>query len=403
MKRHVTITLILFSFISLVCYGQEKPQLTSSQKVKDFEYLYETLNDNYPYFGVGKRANGIDWLSKKEEYVKLVQKTESDSAYVFTLHSILEELGSGHADMRFVKDWNYNVDLYKKAIDRDPKSEKWVATLTDPAARAPYWASLLNSRKIVQLETKNTAIKRKPRSVYSDSIIDGDKIGIMRITSFGMEYIKKDSARIMSFLNKIKDFDNLIIDIQNNGGGSSRYWKENIVGKLTKDTIHYPQYLIIKDGDLNKEFYPNYFENTTVVKKEGTLQNIPSEILDGTFRLKISTYTIFPNKPIPFKGKIYLLVNDVVFSSAEGFAYYCKATKWATIAGTRTGGDGVGSDPVPFILPESGIIIRYPALSGFNPDGSLNFEERTIPDILMDAKDADERLSNLINYIRQKE
>jgi C-terminal processing protease CtpA/Prc len=304
--------------------------------------------------------------------------------------------------MSLVEYWNDYTGLYKKVADTDPKYKKWVATLTDPTVRAPYWASLLDSRKIPAAKTVNTVNNSKPRPVYSDSIITDGKIGIMRITSFSLQRIEKDSALIMPFLEKIKDFDNLIIDIQNNGGGATRYWKKNIAEKLIKDTIYYPQYLIIKDGNLNKEFYPEYFENTTVVRKEGTLQNIPSELLDGTFRLKIDPDTISPNNPVPFKGKIYLLVNGVVFSSAEGFAYFCKATGWATIAGVRTGGDGVGSDPIPFILPESGIIIRYPALSGFNPDGSLNFEERTTPDILIDGKNADERLSNLIDYIRRK-
>lgn len=403
MKKNVTIVLVLLSFISLVCYGQEKPQLTPSQKVKDFEFLYETLKDNYPYFGVGKRTNGIDWLSKKEEYISLIQKTESDSAYIFTLRSILSELGSGHADMSLVEWWDSYTNLYKKVADSDAEYKKWVTVLTDPTARPSYWASLLESGRKASAQAENTVAKSKPRPVYSDSIITEGKIGIMRITSFSLQRIEKDSARIMPFLRKIKDFDNLIIDIQNNGGGATRYWKENIAEKLTKDTLYYPQYLIIKDGGLNKKFYPQYFENTTAVRKDETLPNIPSEILDGTFRLKIDPDTISPKNPVAFKGKIYLLVNGVVFSSAEGLAYFCKATKWATIAGVRTGGDGVGSDPIPFILPESGIIIRYPALSGFNLDGSLNFEERTIPDILIDGKDADERLSNLINYIRSKE
>lgn len=402
MKSHVTVVLVLFSFISLVCYGQEKPQLTPSQKIKDFEFLYETLKDNYPYFGVGKRANGIDWLSKKQEYLNLVQKTESDSAYIFTLRSILSELGNGHADMSFVEWWDSYTDLYKKVADREPEYKKWVTVLTDSAARPAYWSSLLQSGRKAPAKSESTAAKSKPRPVYSDSIVTDGKIGIMRITSFSLQRIERDSARIMSFLRNIKDFDNLIIDIQNNGGGATRYWKENIVEKLAKDTVYYPQYLIIKDGNLNKEFYPKYFENTTVIKKDETLPHIPDEMLDGTFRLKIDPDTVSPKNPVAFKGKIYLLVNGVVFSSAEGFAYFCKATKWATIAGVRTGGDGVGSDPVPFILPQSGIIIRYPALSGFNPDGSLNFEERTIPDILIEGKGVDERLTDLINLIRRK-
>ncbi len=394
----VLIVFILFVFSSKV-FSQAEKELSTEQKVKDFEYLYTVLKDNYPYFGVGMRSNGIDWLSKKNEYLDLIKKTGNDSAYVFTLNSVLTELGNGHVDLSFVEYWDSYKDLYKNIAINYPEYKKWAIVLEDPIARPSYWGKLLKNKKKVVGNEENV-IKRKPRPVFGDSILDNDKIGILRIPSFGMDRIKKDSAAIISFLDKIKTYDHLIIDIQGNGGGATLYWEENLVRKLIQDTIIYPQYLVIKNGELNKIFFPQYFEDSEIIKKTDKLPNIPSELLDGTFCTKIEMDTIIPDYTQSFKGKIYVLVDDVVFSSAEGFAYFCKATNWATIAGQQTGGDGVGSDPIPFILPESGIIVRYPALSGFNLDGSLNFEEKTKPDIPIEGKDRNERLSKLIEYIR---
>ena len=81
-----------------------------------------------------------------------------------------------------------------------------------------------------------------------------------------------------------------------------------------------------------------------------------------------------------FNGKIYLLVDGEVFSSSETFAYFSKATKFATIIGERTGGDGIGTDPLITTLPNSGISIRYTGEMGLNIDGSANEEMRTKPD-----------------------
>lgn len=401
MKRLLIIVIGLLCLAGLIgiIFLNRQPQLNIEQKVNDFKFLYATLEENYPYFGVGKRSTGNDWVAKKEEYIEIIKKTRNDKEYIFALQAILSELGNSHTDLSFVQFRDDYTELYKKVAQSNAKYKKWVETLTDPKIRSSYWKKFLENTEDTEKQTHNNT-KNKSRPIYSDSIIESDKIGILRISSFSMNRIEKDSSRIIPFLNKIKDYNYLIIDIQNNGGGATRYWKKNIVEKLASDTLYYPEYLVIKDGKLNRKFYPQYFDKTFIVKRENTLQNIPEELLDGSFRVKVETDTVSPDYPIPFKGKIFLLVNKVVFSSAEGFAYFCKATNWATIAGETTGGDGIGSDPIPFILPESGIVVRVPSLSGFNPDGSLNFEEKTVPDIAINGKDSDQRLANLINYIR---
>jgi hypothetical protein len=405
MKKKLCI--LLFASISVYASAQtahEKPDtLTREQKLNDFEYLYQTLKDNYPYFGVGLRQTGVDWLAKHDEFAETIKSTDNDSAFIFALKDILKLLGNGHVDMSFILYWKDYTNLYKKVSETDSRYKMWVATLEDSTARPLYWQKMLLNESPPQQKTEEaqTQVQVRRRNDYSDSIILADKIGIMNITTFNMFNIEKDKPRIDSFLNKIKDFEHLIINIQDNGGGATRYWTENIVERLIRDTIVYPQYLVMKNGVLNREFYPAYFENTHTVQKEGTLQHIPDEMLDGSFRMKSEPDTVAPKNSVPFNGKIYLLVNRGVFSSAEGLAYFCKATGWAQVAGTKTGGDGVGSDPIPFILPNSGIIIRYPALSGFNIDGSLNFEECTVPDIVIAGNSSDERLQKLIALIKK--
>ncbi len=40
-------------------------ELTPEKYLEDFEYMYQVLEENYPFFDVNKRHTGIDWLVKK--------------------------------------------------------------------------------------------------------------------------------------------------------------------------------------------------------------------------------------------------------------------------------------------------------------------------------------------------
>ena len=94
--------------------------------------------------------------------------------------------------------------------------------------------------------------------------------------------------------------------------------------------------------------------------------------------------TVSPKNPVGFKGKIFLLTDEYVYSSAESFAVFAKATKWATLVGTNTGGGGVEIDPVVCALPNSGLVFRFPGSMGINPDGTINEEKHTPPYIYIE-------------------
>lgn len=121
----------------------------------------------------------------------------------------------------------------------------------------------------------------------------------------------------------------------------------------------------------------------------------------GSARYERMTYRIDPVYPVGFKGKIYLLVDDYVYSAAEAFAVFAKSTGWATLIGTVTGGDGIGYDSVPVALPNSGLIIRFPMEMGLNPDGSINEETAAMPHIYVEPSYEDYLLRN--NMIQRGE
>ncbi|MCG4564301.1 S41 family peptidase [Anaerosalibacter bizertensis] len=71
----------------------------------------------------------------------------------------------------------------------------------------------------------------------------------------------------------------------------------------------------------------------------------------------------------------------MVYSAAEGFASFAKASGFATLVGERTGGDGIGIDPLFFSLPNSGLVVAFSSLLCLNPDYTINEEVQTTPDI----------------------
>lgn len=79
--------------------------------------------------------------------------------------------------------------------------------------------------------------------------------------------------------------------------------------------------------------------------------------------------TEFEPAPSPYPGKIWVLVDEGVYSASENFAAFCKNTGFATLVGEPTGGDGGIADPMLFALPESGLVVRFSVFYGLNADG----------------------------------
>ena len=99
--RSIFLLLFLLCLCSQPMRAEENPvvtPLTLEQKVADFEYLYTTLRDNYPFFGVAERKYGVDWLANHDDYMERVAATTDDKDYIAELNRIIRELHVGQND-----------------------------------------------------------------------------------------------------------------------------------------------------------------------------------------------------------------------------------------------------------------------------------------------------------------
>ncbi|WP_206763273.1 S41 family peptidase [Clostridium perfringens] len=362
--------------------------LTEEQKIEDFNYLYKTIEENYPFLETNKRLNNVDWLSKKEEYLQRVKNTKSDTEFLMTLNSILSELNNGHTHM-ITNSSQFRDFREIYSMNKGWQKKVQLPVLNNKKALARY--NIDKNEKVQVLNQGKNENTEGIRNASTKDIVEG-KIGYIYIPQMISYYnMGNDIELIDEYLNNIKEYQALIIDIRGNGGGDSYYWISYLVPKLIDKVYENTNYSFWKDG----EIINNYLKKSKVKYSTGfgevkdldtiKLVNLPVEVKEDFKYYSKNTMEISPSEDsINFKGNIYLLVDKLVYSSSEAFASFAKQTGFATLIGERTGGDGIGSDPLLHMLPNSGYVFRFSKDMGTTADGTSSEEFKTEPDYLIE-------------------
>lgn len=238
-------------------------------------------------------------------------------------------------------------------------------------------------------------------AVYA-SIIRG-RVGYVQLRQMSSNL--EDAVAIRTFLKQAKDLPALVIDIRGNWGGSDLFWIQNVFGRLSPTSAQLPLRFAWRSGRRTKEFLESKIESLAAVGfgsdllpqvDPRTYPGLPVEIRSPAFGGLIDgAIPLQPTDSINYRGRVFVLVDDGVFSAAETFAAFCKASGWATLVGECTGGDGIGFDPSTLTLPNSGMYILYSTTLGLNPDWSVNEQVHTRPDVLVERAPED-----LLRYLR---
>lgn len=393
--KYVLYTLLLLGFLvgcsnlqqSLEEQEQVLPrELTTEEKLEDFDYLFKVISENYPYLEVNKRTHGIDWVANEKKYRDWVIDTENDLEFFDTLNVILSDLNNGHTSM--LEDWFAQMarDVYQHAIDMFPDSwyELIFANVNHSLVTTRYRLEDVNVEGYGQEETSENdqRINAKIEDVFKE------KIAYIQIPQMIQSYERAlDEELINHYLNEVKDYQALVIDIRDNGGGCSLYWADFLLPKIINKTYHWDIYTFYRDGDIVTK-YVNYLENARKISDldRFSLPLLPPEIQDSFTYYEKTTRVIEPDESsIKFTGNVYLLVNKNVYSSSESLAVFSKDSGFATLIGERTGGDGIGTDPWIEMLPNSGFLFRFTKEMGTTADGSSNEEHKTTPHYEVDA------------------
>lgn len=370
-------------------------QLTMDEKLEDYEYLYHMISENYPYLTSNERTNGINWLQENEKFKSNIKKTTSaymsesllDTMFVAEISKIVRRLNNNHTRL-IGRDFFVNHNMYTSP-EYESNFELWDEILKDEKTLSWYNFEQIGDEDIHIPDKEELEFKdyyKSYLSLYSSTstgIIVPDEVAYLRVYNMRTGRIKEDGVIIRKFLEEVKDYDKLIIDIRGNtGAGDDRYWRENVVAPLISKELTVNNYFFVR-GAYSKTFYESLKINLYPISElyKNIIDGLPEEVITGFDYYGKHNVIIEPIDPVDFQGEIYLLVDEMVYASAEKFASFSKDSGFATVVGKTTGGNALIFEPLLFSLPNSGLVVRYRGELLLNGDGNISAEVGTIPHI----------------------
>lgn len=380
-------------------------QLTNEQMLSDYDAMWAALRDSYPFWGVLSRSKPNDpkyfdtVISGYREKLRDAGTVCDESMFGFlsaVAYSLYDACGTvGHVSI-VNPDYFTGLAVYEKYADSMPEVRPWANAIKKPEVVSfyEYYRYLMESmmkEKAVDAgsddETAQTPEETREAETKNLTlrILEKGKTAYVKVDSFDDAFIDADLPRIKTFMEDVKDFENLIIDIRENGGGNTDYWENAFVKPNISEPVASRLIRLMKDTDLTRRFYgPQYVgssANPESLLADARYRKLVTGDMDGLTRMRELVNVTAPDKQgTPFGGKIWLLIGPEVYSSAEAFAVFCKDTGFATLVGKTTGGSDSGG-PILFELPNSHLLVQFDVEYCLNADGSCNQESGTAPDI----------------------
>lgn len=378
MKR-LAYCLVILIFVFAVCACSSG---RNSSYSGDYDYLWDELENSYPYLAYLSDDLGIDMEGIREKYAEEAEAAEDDESFALILQNMFSEMNNfAHLNLVTPEMYQrlYCIFVYDETIASD--DDPFTVILQDPEL-SKYYVKPENQEELFQ----------KTDDEYPSIWVQyftNTKTLYLRIQSFAHELIESDSVVINEAFEKYPEAENLIIDITNNSGGDDNYWKQNLVALLGGDYSFLAR-TYIRKTELTDKYFSERATNDIPDDAPAWVEQL------GLDRCLDNDWVLSDGSTEEKNIKKWVLTSERVYSSADKFVNFCKRTGWATIIGTRTGGDGLGSTPILLKLPDSGLLVRFSAEAGENPDGSMNAAVGTLPDVVCKSKDAFDRCLELI-------
>ena len=362
-------------------------ELTNKEMIDDFNYVFEELKENYPFFEVLKREQNVDFLANYDKYLKRVSEAKSDQEFIDVMTGIMGELNNHHAriaDSAYVKN---TINYYSKNWN-SPSIYYEFLNLNKQVVRNRYNIEGKQTKEASKDNSK-LAFSIGEKKQGANMVLDTSNEGIAILRINGMldpDKLSADEEVLNEFLRNKHLYNALIIDIRENYGGNMEYWQKFLLPKLLTSEKSVTNNLFFKDSDRAKLILADdtlNVEKLSNVDISGIKLDHASDLKNFEYYIKdeISVIPDDTDKNYGFDGNIYLLVDNAVFSAAEGMASFMKHSESATLVGEKTGGDGITLGVINDVMPNSGLVFTYTNTLGYAPDGSINAEKKTSPDI----------------------
>lgn len=371
--------------------GNGEIVFTTSEALYDYDTMWLLLEENFPYLDRIEAEMGIDWRAVRDRYRETMERQArigdgwlTQAKFIGIISRCLNEFHSvGHL-LLVSNTWRSWSDRFQAS--KDPLTHTLGELMRNPRSVQFYeaWEEMKGWRTSTLSANTVAADDELASSGITFEMVDD--IPYVKMPTFG---VWSDSIyeALREFFSENKDAEHLIIDIQGNTGGSTNVWSDGIVSSLAGKPMSYNVFLSAKAGSLNLALNPEFSDSMGTLYDDDSWRKdfpyIKPEYIEGMDLLFKITDRVNPSSTsINFQGKIWVLIDNMCYSAADQFAVFCKATGFATLVGTETSGNGIGSSPYMMALPYSGLVVEYESYLSFNPDGSCNGIRGTQPDLI---------------------
>lgn len=269
--------------------------MTKAQWCEDYEYMWKALKENYAFLGIAER-DGVDVEAIYEKYKAIIAQSDNEKECYQCLFNAVQDIGNyGHLRFFEPRDYQYMRSVY----DNDPNKSVWAATLNAPHTAEGY-------EKLDKLyeacgfygdeESMQESTGQEEANVTTHSLSE-NQVAYMKINSFNGNNIAADQKVIFDFYDQMADYDHLIIDLTQNGGGADFYWMTLLVEPLLKENMTCSYYELFPKGDNNKRFYETLFskEELKAIKDLPALPKLNQQDLKQMEYFTLISHTLAPN------------------------------------------------------------------------------------------------------------
>lgn len=94
-------------------YGIVEAKITTKEKLKDLDHIYEVLEDNYPFFAANERKDGTYFFKNRRKHRRLIKNTKTDAEFLVAIEMILSQLNNPHTNIlyRMILREALNIDI----------------------------------------------------------------------------------------------------------------------------------------------------------------------------------------------------------------------------------------------------------------------------------------------------
>jgi C-terminal processing protease CtpA/Prc len=264
--------------------------MTNRDPEKNFEVLWQTFNDRYPFF----ELRNVDWKKQYETYRPKVTRETSDDELFDILCQMLDPLNDGH------------VELSTRA--RRGRKERYF----NPEPKPRFWQEFTNQEIKRLFETTERTLVAHDFGPPTETkawmlhYCRSRAIGYVRILELEDIEKRKLTAALDTIARDFKDLSGFIIDIRDCPGGDDSTAIAIINRFCDRKRIAFHRKTKIGPG--KNDFTP------------------------------VKTWHIEPQGDAQFTGPTVLLTCDSVFSGGEAFALAIRQLPHVTIIGDHTNG-----------------------------------------------------------------